>query len=418
MVFCTTTPSGYADISFPHQIGLECNGEDVKANLRGLKNKPGSTRPADVTQFIRKKQPGFRNVVKLVWALTQKVRPFPTSILYTLLSLLPIRFLTPRPAYLQERPSLQQKFYMVVNYVEKKTVDELVTSIRNGRNFSKEAVIREMKKEAADPDIEVSSRVISLKCPLSYTRLQTPCRGTGCKHNQCFDATSYLQLQEQAPTWTCPQCNKPVPWHQLMLDHYVLDILNNTSEDTEQVTVEPDGSWHMGEVKSNPIKKRKLNATPDSDDEDLVLIEGSRPVSNGHITQTLTPSSVRTPTINGREDSVATSNTQRSASKRPRKEVIDLTLSDDDEDQDARPAVKRNSTNTSQINGQPFGSTTMNSTLPAFRPRPPDPPQSINNNRYQFNLPPLHSTQSFNFHSSPFGGSGSGTYGGNGGNNY
>jgi E3 SUMO-protein ligase PIAS1 len=277
-----------------------------------------------------------------------------------------------------------------------------------------------MRREAADPDIEVSSRIISLKCPLSYTRLQTPCRGSGCKHNQCFDATSYLQLQEQAPTWTCPQCNKPVPWHQLVLDQYVQDILNNTSDDTEQVTIEPDGRWHLGDSKpqASSNKKRKLNSTPDSDDdEDIVLIGDVRP-TNTHTSQILTPSSVRTPPVNGREDSVATSNTNRSASKRPRQEVIDLTISDEDDDQDARPAVKR--TSTTNLNGSLLGATTMNSAnSPAFRPRPPDQPH--NNNRYQFNLPPITSPHSFNFNSSSFGGNGNG-YGSGGaggvGSNY
>ncbi|ETN40859.1 uncharacterized protein HMPREF1541_05139 [Cyphellophora europaea CBS 101466] len=388
MVFCTADNTGYkaSDITFPHQVELKCNGEEVKANLRGLKNKPGSTRPADITQFIRKKQPAFRNEVEMVYALTNKGKPS------------------------------AQKFYMIVNFVVKKPVEDLVREIRHGKALSKESVLREMRREAADPDIEVSSRVMSLKCPLSYTRLQTPCRGTGCSHNQCFDATSYLQLQEQAPTWTCPQCNRPVPWSQLVLDQYVLDILNNTSKDTEQVTVEPDGKWSLGQTdNTTPAasnKKRKLNATPDSDDDDdLVVIDDSRPFTNGStITQTLTPSSVRTPPLNGREDSVATS--QRSASKRPRQEVIDLTLSDDEDDQDARPPVKRTSTTTNPYTASSIGS----SSLAAFRSRPPDAaPLQPPSNRYSFQLPPISSPHSFNFNSS----TSSPNYGyGGGGSNY
>lgn len=75
MVFCTSDAPGYkpSDIAFPHQVELKCNNEDVKANLRGLKNKPGSTRPADITPLLRKKVPNFRNEVELVYALTNKV---------------------------------------------------------------------------------------------------------------------------------------------------------------------------------------------------------------------------------------------------------------------------------------------------------------------------------------------------------
>jgi E3 SUMO-protein ligase PIAS1 len=75
MVFCAadvaaSTPS---EISFPHQVELKCNTNEVKANLRGLKNKPGSTRPADITSFIKKKIPGYQNVLEMVYALTSKV---------------------------------------------------------------------------------------------------------------------------------------------------------------------------------------------------------------------------------------------------------------------------------------------------------------------------------------------------------
>jgi E3 SUMO-protein ligase PIAS1 len=55
MVFCAADmpASTPAEISFPHQVELKCNTNEVKANLRGLKNKPGSTRPADITMFWR-----------------------------------------------------------------------------------------------------------------------------------------------------------------------------------------------------------------------------------------------------------------------------------------------------------------------------------------------------------------------------
>ncbi|KMU80764.1 E3 SUMO-protein ligase pli1 [Coccidioides immitis RMSCC 3703] len=60
-----------SDIAFPHQVELKVNLDDVKINLRGLKNKPGTTRPADITNFIRKK-PGYTNYVSMTYALTQK----------------------------------------------------------------------------------------------------------------------------------------------------------------------------------------------------------------------------------------------------------------------------------------------------------------------------------------------------------
>jgi hypothetical protein len=202
------------------------------------------------------------------------------------------------------------------------------------------------------------------------------------------------------------------------VDHYILDILHNTSADTEQVTVEPDGRWHLNQTHSSTpatgSRKRKADATPDFDDDDLIVLDDFQPSkTNGTtVSSTLTASSIRTPPLNAREGSATMS--QRSASKRPRQEVIDLTLSDDEEDQDARPAVKRTSTNqTTSLPGL--------TALATFRPRPPDAAASPPN-RYQFTLPPPDSLPSFNF-SSSFGTNGdfNGGFGGynttNGGNN-
>lgn len=80
-VFCAAESfdSAYkpVDIAFPHHAELKCNQEDLKVNLKGLKNKPGSTRPVDITHLLRKKA-GFPNTVELIYALTNKVSPSPT----------------------------------------------------------------------------------------------------------------------------------------------------------------------------------------------------------------------------------------------------------------------------------------------------------------------------------------------------
>ena len=76
MVYCTAD-SGLkqytkSDIAFPHQVELKANLDEVKANLRGLKNKPGTTQPADVTNYLRKKA-NYPNNIVMTYALTQKV---------------------------------------------------------------------------------------------------------------------------------------------------------------------------------------------------------------------------------------------------------------------------------------------------------------------------------------------------------
>lgn len=73
MVFCAGDTNGRQDIAFPHQSEIKVNGGEVKANLRGLKNKPGSTRPVDITKDLRLTPSAYNNTVEMTYALTNKV---------------------------------------------------------------------------------------------------------------------------------------------------------------------------------------------------------------------------------------------------------------------------------------------------------------------------------------------------------
>src|ERR1700721_950687 len=60
------------DVGFPYQSEIKVNGGEVKANLRGLKNRPGSTRPVDITDSLRLRQTAYANNIEMTYALTQK----------------------------------------------------------------------------------------------------------------------------------------------------------------------------------------------------------------------------------------------------------------------------------------------------------------------------------------------------------
>ncbi|RAH42998.1 Zn-finger transcription factor [Aspergillus brunneoviolaceus CBS 621.78] len=301
MVFCAadTGLNQYtkSDIAFPHQVELKTNLDEVKANLRGLKNKPGTTRPADITNYVRKKA-GYQNTVVLTFALTQK------------------------------------RFFVLVNLVQRHPVDELVTELKRRKTISKEQVLREMRSKAEDTEIVATSSVMSLKCPLSHTRITVPCRSIICTHNQCFDASSFLQLQEQAPQWLCPVCSKATSFESLQIDQYVDDILRLTPSDTEQVIIEPDGKW--SHLNLEDIEKAG-KATSATEDDDLIEIKepGISPIkqesfSAVNLTLQQTP-------LKSREPSATSSAVPSSMNKRPAAQVIDLTGSDDDDDGDDLP---------------------------------------------------------------------------------
>ncbi|KAK8138925.1 hypothetical protein PG984_002305 [Apiospora sp. TS-2023a] len=310
MIFCAAEDQGVQEVAFPHQSELKVNGGEIKANLRGLKGKPGSTRPVDITSSLRLDKHSYVNNIEFTYALTQKVKTNPQA----------------------------PKFFLAVYLCRAVPVEELVTKIQ-GRRIQKESVIQELTKAANDPDVVATSQVLSLKCPLSYTRLRAPCRSSACNHVQCFDATSYLQLQEQGPQWICPICNKSATFENLAIDQYVKDILDHTSESTEQVTIEPDGQWRA-QASSEPEPKRPryssgVNASVIDDDDDEVVPLDSFSLQSARNTQTPNQSLFGTPgSVQG--------NGPPSASRKRPAEVIDLTLSDDEDDEPVRAPKRQN----------------------------------------------------------------------------
>ena len=86
MVFCAANNHDVQDIAFPYQCEIKVNSGEIKANLRGLKNKPGSTRPVDITHLLRLKPPTYGNSLEFTYALTSKVsfHPWSTPFLNTI----------------------------------------------------------------------------------------------------------------------------------------------------------------------------------------------------------------------------------------------------------------------------------------------------------------------------------------------
>ncbi|KAF1981803.1 hypothetical protein K402DRAFT_220163 [Aulographum hederae CBS 113979] len=341
MLYCAAEPihQQNLDITFPQQVEVKVKNQEVKGNFKGLKNKPGTTRPTDITEYLRLLAQ-YRNEVIVTYALTNKVRyqkshsPYFFGFLLTSI----------------ENESLtfnQQKFHVVAMLVRKHTVDELIERVKKHQVIGKQRVLSEMIAKANDPDVVAMSTVMSLKDPISTLRISIPCRSTVCSHNQCFDAESFLQLQEQAPTWTCPICNKGVTFDNLCVDQYVEEILAATPRSIDQVTIEPDGKWSSNSSvngtpgsSSRPNGNRQPASYDDDDSDDLIEISDVRDrVSILKTEHSATPmSAVRTPPMPSREPSTAASSGHRPPKRKS--EVIDLTLSDDD-DEPVRPAKRQ-----------------------------------------------------------------------------
>lgn len=301
MIYCgsdSMSPFGKADIEFPYQLEIRINQDEVKSNFRGLKNKPGTTRPADITTMLRPK-PGYDNHMVVTYALTKK------------------------------------RYLMVVNLVQRHPVEELVAKLKSGKTIAKEQVVREMISKSEDAEIVATSSIMSLKCPLSTLRIDVPCRSSVCSHNQCFDASSFLQLQEQAPTWTCPVCNKGAAYEHLQVDQYVADILKSTLKSVDQVTIEPNGTW--SQTTGGAPSPRTSNGRTSSDgEEDLVEIRDPPRLASVKMEVSREPGLMRTPPISSREQSTSSAPLPPSSNKRSAGQVVDLTLSSDEDDDPPR----------------------------------------------------------------------------------
>lgn len=67
------------DIGFPQQVEVKVNDQAISASqLKGLKNKPGSTRPPDITNLLHKSLTQI-NEIAITYALTTKASPTPEA---------------------------------------------------------------------------------------------------------------------------------------------------------------------------------------------------------------------------------------------------------------------------------------------------------------------------------------------------
>ncbi|XP_033467152.1 zinc finger MIZ domain-containing protein 1-like isoform X1 [Epinephelus lanceolatus] len=148
--------------------------------------------------------------------------------------------------------------------------EHCITKVK--RNFSSVAASSGNATLNGEDGVEQTAIKVSLKCPITFRRIQLPARGHDCKHVQCFDLESYLQLNCERGTWRCPVCNKTALLEGLEVDQYMWGILNAIqNSEFEEVTIDPTCSWrpvaiksdlHIKEDPDGPLAKRFKTMSP------------------------------------------------------------------------------------------------------------------------------------------------------------
>ncbi|KAG6912006.1 hypothetical protein DXG01_000254 [Tephrocybe rancida] len=222
--FRTTLP---CPVEFPPTCEVRVNNVQLTANLKGLKKKPGTAPPPDIGKQCR--LTAIPNKIEMVYVNSQQpVQPKLSDVL----------------------KNEVQKYYLVVMLVETNSIDWLVSNLKNHKYRSSQQIRQSMIASLSeDEDIVAGPQKMSLKCPLSYMRVNTPCRSSLCVHSQCFDATSWFSVMEQTTTWLCPVCERALDSKDLIIDGYFDEILKQTHEGVEDVIVEADGEWHTTDNK-------------------------------------------------------------------------------------------------------------------------------------------------------------------------
>ncbi|CAD6613183.1 HN1_G0047360.mRNA.1.CDS.1 [Saccharomyces cerevisiae] len=192
---------GNEPIQFPFPNELRCNNVQIKDNIRGFKSKPGTAKPADLTPHL--KPYTQQNNVELIYAFTTKE-------------------------------------YKLFGYiVEMITPEQLLEKVLQHPKIIKQATLLYLKKtlrEDEEMGLTTTSTIMSLQCPISYTRMKYPSKSINCKHLQCFDALWFLHSQLQIPTWQCPVCQIDIALENLAISEFVDDILQNFFPPHEQNT--------------------------------------------------------------------------------------------------------------------------------------------------------------------------------------
>ncbi|EPX74614.1 SUMO E3 ligase Pli1 [Schizosaccharomyces octosporus yFS286] len=264
------------------QMELRANNQVAHANYRGLKGRSGTTNPADITDYITKYAgPPGNNVVIYYMNATKR-------------------------------------YSAVVSLVKMYSVDHLIDDIKSRKIETKEKIVDRIKSENEDTDIIATSTDISLKCPLSFTRISLPVRSSYCKHIQCFDARAFLEMNQQTPSWMCPVCNIHIRYPDLVVDGFMQHILENSPSNSETITVDPVGNWSMNTFDEESESSEEEN----SPKEQVIELSDEE--------RSAAPENTSEPPIAPKRKASPPSAAPTNKKKRESL-VIDLTISDDEE---------------------------------------------------------------------------------------
>ncbi|TGZ72822.1 hypothetical protein CRM22_001851 [Opisthorchis felineus] len=246
-------PIQMSEDSLPVHLAIQVNGHPVQLPSLLPSNRPGmdgrrNPRPVNITQFLRV-SPAMPNYIKLTWTHDY------SSFVYSLVGVYLMHKRSPQQlCCLLKSKAFQNAEKMKLELIRKLSPNSKESLQTPKTQISSENAIQDAVND--DDDLVMPNTLpVQLLCPLSKCRIEVPVRGHHCSHVQCYDATTYLIINERKPSWNCPVCDKKAYYEDLMIDGLFLEVLNSKcTQDMDEVVFHEDGSWSVSENCSNASK--------------------------------------------------------------------------------------------------------------------------------------------------------------------
>ncbi|XP_012935664.1 E3 SUMO-protein ligase PIAS2 isoform X3 [Aplysia californica] len=333
--FCLLETTCEQADTFPSQIQVRVNNKPATLPNVIPTNKPNVEpkrpgRPVDITSLCRL-SPTVSNAITVSWAT-----------------------------------DFTRSFCMSIYLVKKLSSDILLHRLKqfgNRHSDHTKALIKEKLSQDPDSEIATTSLRVSLMCPLGKMRMQIPCRASTCTHLQCFDASTFLMMNERKPTWMCPVCDRQCPYDKLIIDGYFVEIFRDSPSCTDIIFHE-DGSWSP--MKPQKESSQQVILTPNSKGSSMAssLSSSSLSRSSSPLTATVTTTTMSSQLMGG-SGTVSSSSSKPASSKGP---IIDLTIDSSDEDDDDDAVISSDPVNSPPVITLDTPSPTPAAAMPASPP--------------------------------------------------
>ncbi|XP_022169994.1 E3 SUMO-protein ligase PIAS2-like [Myzus persicae] len=178
-----------------------------------------------------------------------------------------------------------KKYALAMYIVKQISADTLIKELRVNKVRSSEETKSDIIKRltVVDPDLASTSFNFSLVCQLSTVKMKLPAKSIHCNHLQCFDAATFILMNEKNPKWICPTCHESCLYDEIRIEGYFLEIVEELAlrDDIKEISLLDNGSWFIPEkCKDTKNKNSTIDDTVieiDDFEESTESIEEPRP---------------------------------------------------------------------------------------------------------------------------------------------